>query len=239
MNWFLKVFSQEKVNSIPLSGNGKKQDFTNVLHMVLEETIMTGAQWLIILIKEMLASKETISKPTVETPPEKSVDQVNELNLKITHLIDQLQTRTASLLTLEQNLSATHSSSAQAQSPQSVSSNLELVQEDSSVQEAEYAEQLQKIDALMGQFKQQSERINFLEQRLIYFEKLLTRYSVIPKVIQQQHHEIVALQHRIAELESSAHTNNHHPNNHHTNNYHTNNHRSPVLTTNGEGSYSG
>ncbi|KAM3096234.1 hypothetical protein ACKFKG_11280 [Phormidesmis sp. 146-35] len=216
MNWLLRVFSQGKVKSSQPIADEKKQDLMNVLHVVVEETIMAGAQGLIGLIKRMLddrvraseqkTSEQKTSEQVVDPPLNDSLTTVEELTSKVTVLIEQLYQWSSS--TLE---------SQPFNSVQSVSQEGQKVEADDRSISAQ--EMSQKIDSLTQQLLQATQKVNTLEDRISHLEKLLAKYSAIPKYVEQHHRAIASLQIQINNLEthlqaddhSDVQTNNHQP----------------------------
>ncbi len=202
MNWLLKLFNQEKSRDFQPLPDAQQQDFTGVLHMVIEETIMAIAQWLIVFTKQLLerkkVSEQIVEPPAVHdsAPVAEQSTSAEELTANVTVLIEQLCDRTSSLLALEQRISSVERVVKQ---PQDASSSVSV--EDLS----------QEVESLIQQLQQSNQRNSNLEHRIINLEKLLAKYSVIPKSVERQHHAIADLQSRINELEAPYQNNNHKP----------------------------
>ncbi|KAM3101802.1 hypothetical protein ACKFKF_05930 [Phormidesmis sp. 146-12] len=222
MNWLLKVFGQGRVKSSQPIADEKKQDLMNVLHVVVEETIMAGAQGLIGLIKRMLddrvraseqktseqkTSEQKTSEQVVDPPINDSLTTVEELTSKVTVLIEQLYQWSSS--TLE----------SQPFSVESVSQEGQKVEADDRSISAQ--EMSQKIDSLTQQLLQATQKVNTLEDRISHLEKLLAKYSAVPKYVEQHHRAIASLQIQINNLETHPQTDDH-------SDIQTNNHQ-PVL----------
>lgn len=185
MNWF-KVFSQEKSNGSQPPPGEKQQDFTGVLYVVIEETIMAGAQWLIVFTRRMLDGKRMPSQQPAEVSP----NQAEELIAKATTMVEQFHDRASSLLALEQRLHSVEQFLSESSQPGS--------DENSAKVEA----LLQEIQCLTQQLQQANQQVAILEHRIINLEKLLAKYSMIPKFVEQHHRAIAALQAQMAALET-------------------------------------
>lgn len=164
MKWLLKPFSREKTRNSQPSPDEKKQDFTGVLHILIEETILAVAQWLISFTKQMLESTMAAPNQITDAP-------VSDAS------------------TAENSTSLDRSENASV-------SNEGLSQE---------------IESLIQQLQQANQQTHILEERIIHLEKLLAKYSVIPKILKQQQSAIAALQRRIPELETPYQNNHHTP----------------------------
>jgi predicted RNase H-like nuclease (RuvC/YqgF family) len=211
MNWLLRVFSQGKVRSSQPIADEKRQDLTNVMHVVIEETIMAGAQGLIGFIKRKLDDRTRAPEQVVD-PSEQVVDPTNgeslttveELTSKVTVLIEQLYEWSSSTLVSGQPLNSPLNSVEQ-----SVTQEGQKV--DSIDRSVSLQEMSQKIDSLTQQLMQETQRVNALEAHINHLEKLLAKYSAIPKYVEQHHRAIATLQTRISDLEAPHQTNNHQP----------------------------
>jgi chromosome segregation ATPase len=206
MNWLPKVF-QRKTN--PAESSPDKKDFTNVLHLVVEEIIMIAAQSLITFIQQTIDGKITTSQ---QTSASESAAKTEEITSQVTLLFEQLYDRTSSLLALEQRLKSVEVSLEQQsnQPPSQSSSSFKDSLDDRIITtEQTMAQLLERVGALTQQLRQEQQELVTLEQRVSCIEKLFVKYSVVPKLVSQHHYAIAALQNQLAELKPPQQNNGH------------------------------
>lgn len=209
MSWFTKLFNKEKSKDIQQrSDEFRKQDFTGVMQTVVEETILASAYWLIGLVNSSLENKAAAQTQVEETSTAKPNTTLEELVPKMVTLIEQFSDRSQLVTALEDRIRAIEvlmrENQALEQSRQITAESL-----------TDLESRLSKIEAIAKDFESQellaqpSQNTAMLETRIAHLEKLLSRYSIVPKLIEQDRQTIAALQYRLSILEVPQ-NNNHH-----------------------------
>jgi uncharacterized protein YhaN len=200
MKWSLNPFSQEKTRTAH-PADEKNQNFTGVLHIVIEETVLAAAQWLIGFTKQALNGAMVTSHQPADTVVQDASATVEDLTSKVTTSIEQLCDRVASLAALEDRMRSVEQFIAEH--PQKDSTFLDRSLSDETLR--------QEIGSLIQQIRQAEQQAHQLEVRVVHLEKLLAKYSVIPRVLKQQQSTIATLQSHIDRLEAPHQDSNHKP----------------------------
>lgn len=200
MNWWLKFFNRDcnKENSKQSASSVLQgQNFTSVLHVVAEETIMATAQWLVSAVKQFLDRRTLPPEPPIAPPTSEGTATtepaiaIETLIPKVATLIEQLYDRTQSLLSLEQRMQVMEQSLANSQA-------VAATKQDT----AQFETALQQVAQLSEQLQQESQTITLLHHRLTQLETVIEMYRSVPRLLEQQQRAIATLQARISELES-------------------------------------
>ncbi len=204
MTWFTDFFNKEKLNDTQQrTREFKRQDFTGVMQAVVEETIMASAYWLIGLVNTSLANKATPQAPQDEEKAvAKPTTALEELVPKVVALIEQFTDRNQIITTLESRIHTV----------ETVLTENSALEQSKQVSAAEsfaiLTSRLSEIEVFVKEFEatpepsdRQNQNAEALEARIAYLEELLSRYSVVPKLIEQNRHAIAALQRRLTPIE--------------------------------------
>lgn len=202
MAWFTKFFGKENLRGNQhRSDPSNRQDFTGVMQAVVEETIMATAYWLIGLVNTSLENKAVAQTQAEEKTVAEPAIAVEELVPKVVTLIEQFSDRTSSVAALESRVFA-----VEALIKEGAASELQSKQMTGELL-ASLESRLVKLEKLtkdlenLQEMSHRSEQDLALETRIAHLEKLLSRYSIIPKLLDQNRQAIAILQNRFSLLE--------------------------------------
>lgn len=246
MSWLPSFFKGNKSqNSQQSLNNLEEKNSTTVIQILVEETIMAAAQWLITFVNRTIQSKQ-VSQVKEQASTVAHTVPLEELLSKFGSLVEQLYEREQGITPLHNRISEIEAFLKQSgnfeQHMQTSSQHIAALEErlmqienqikriDMSAIEAflqkapdleQYAEEsTQSIAALVNRLAdiediekqvssstekldQTNQNIRTLEQRISHLEKLLTRFSIIPKLVEGNHRAVISLQSQLETLKNA------------------------------------
>ena len=251
MGWL--PFNKKKSQDQSSSNQAELQTSTTVVQILVEETVMAVAQWLITFINRSIVNRPIQpsksnqqpepSEPKSEVP--NPIVPVEELLAKFGVLVEQLSQREQGIAPLQNRIgelekflkqsgSFQHNVEQQMQaSNQNVAGLADrLMQVEQQMQRVDAIESTlqkncdleeraeidrsnrlnitslderltdlergtQRMDSLGEELQQANETVRMLEARISHLEKLLARFSVMPKLVEGNYRAIVSLQSRV------------------------------------------
>lgn len=240
MHWLQGLFNKNRPETPQVTNIPEEQSSTTVQQVIVEETVMAVAQWLITLLNRSMRSKPTSDSKAEESPPTDRIAPIEDLLSKFGNLIEQLHERDQGTIALQNRLAAIEASLLQQKS------NLEQVKElnqliagldsrltriealakstDASAIEAllskntsleqqaqETSQLIANLDSRLAQTEKLMEPVNFLveqkaqdnrtlitlNERILQLEALISRFRVVPKIVEGNYRAIVSLQHHL------------------------------------------
>ncbi|MBD2075128.1 hypothetical protein H6F86_14740 [Phormidium sp. FACHB-592] len=212
MHWLQGLLNKNRSEPPQVTNIPEEQSSTTVQQVIVEETVMAVAQWLITLLNRSMKSKPTSDSKSEESPPTDRIAPIEDLLSKFGNLIEQLHKRDQETIALQNRLAAIEASLQQK-------SNLEQIKElnqlvaglDSRLTRIEsFVESINinAIEALLSkdtsleqQAKETSQLIANLDSRLVQTETLIAPVNFLVEKKEQDNRTLITLKERIIQLE--------------------------------------
>ncbi|HEY9884752.1 MAG TPA: hypothetical protein V6C98_14195 [Thermosynechococcaceae cyanobacterium] len=214
MHWLQGLFNKTRPETSQPTSIPEEQSSTTVQQVIVEETVMAVAQWLITLLNRSMKSKPTSESKLEETLPTDRISPMEDLLSKFGNLIEQLHERDQGTIALQNRVAALEASlQQQSKLDQQVKELNQLVAGlDSRLTRIEvFAESIDigTIEALLSkdtsreqQAKEISQLIANLDDRLAQTESLMEPVNFLVEQKEQDNRTLVTLKERIIQLEA-------------------------------------
>ena len=214
MHWLQGLFNKTRSEIPQTTSIPEEQSSTTVQQVIVEETVMAVAQWLITLLNRSIKSKPTSESKSEETLPTDRVAPMEDLLSKFGNLIEQLHERDQGTVVLQNRLAALEASLQQKSNldQQVKELNQLVVGLDSRLARIEvFAESIDisAIEALLSkdtsleqQAKETSQLIANLDSRLTQTENLMEPVNSLVGQKEQDNQTLITLKERVIQLEA-------------------------------------
>lgn len=241
MGWLPGFLNRNKSQS-PSTNTSEVANSTTVVQILVEETIMAVAQWLIAFVNRSFQHKQNAQNTQVheESTASSQAAPLEELLSKFGTLIEQLHERDQGVTPLQNRINEIEASLKQNDDLRHYIQALAAIEErliqverqiqkvdataiETSIQKSIYLEQYLEqrteasnqaiagleqnlldlasrsgqIDILIKNLNQAYQTIEILESRISHLEKLIVRFSIVPKLVEGNYRAIVSLQDRL------------------------------------------
>ena len=214
MHWLQGLFNKTRLETPQTASIPEEQSSTTVQQVIVEETVMAVAQWLITLLNRSMKSKPTPESQLEENLPTDRITPMEDLLSKFGNLIEQLHERDQGTIALQNRLAVLEASLQQKSNLEQQVKELNqlVVGLDSRLTHIEaFAESIDvnAIEALLSnntsleqQAKETRQLIANLNSRLTQTESLIEPVNLLVNQKEQDNRTLITLKERIIQLEA-------------------------------------